>query len=106
VPGLCGNGIINPNETCGEPGLPVCAAGQMCLACTCRQLGDCTDNGGTPDLFDVIEEIDVLLQRKTPDANQMILCDVDCNATIDLFDVLKTIDVVLQRIQPPLTCPN
>ena len=78
----------------------------MCLDCTCRQLGDCQDGGGTPNLFDVLEMIDILLQRKTPTAHQMILCDVDCNTNVDLFDVLKTIDVVLQRIQPPLTCPH
>ena len=98
--------MINPNETCGEPGLPVCGTGQLCLSCTCRQLGDCQDNGGTPNLFDVLEMIDILLQRKTPDANQMTLCNVDCDTDIDLFDVLKTIDVLLQRIQPPLPCPN
>ena len=104
--GLCGNGIVNPNETCGEPGLPVCAAGNLCVGCTCRQLGDCQDNGGTPDLFDIIEMIDVLLQRKVPTADQAILCDVDCNTHVDLFDVLKTIDLLLQRIQPPLQCPS
>jgi hypothetical protein len=106
VPGLCGNGIVNPNETCGEPGLPLCAGGNLCLGCTCRQLGDCQDNGGTPNLFDIIEMIDVLLQRKMPTADQTILCDVDCNTQVNLFDVLRTIDVVLQRIQPPLQCPN
>jgi hypothetical protein len=78
----------------------------MCLGCTCRQLGDCQDNGGTPNLFDIIEMIDVLLHRKTPTADQEILCDVDCNAQVNLFDVLKTIDVVLERIEPPLQCPN
>ena len=78
----------------------------MCLDCTCRQLGDCQDSGGTPNLFDVLEMIDILLQRKTANAHQMILCDANCDTSINLFDVLKTIDVVLHRIQPPLQCPN
>ena len=103
---MCGNGIVNAGETCGEPSLPLCPSGQLCLACTCRQLGDCTDNGGTPNLFDIIEMIDVLLERQMPTVHQETLCDVDCDTDVDLLDVVKTIDLVLQRIQPPLQCPN
>ena len=84
--------------------MPACAAGQLCLNCTCRQLGDCQDGGGAPDLFDVVEMIDILLQRQAPDTNQTFLCNVDCDTDIDIFDVLKTIDVLLGRIQPPLEC--
>ena len=61
---------------------------------------------GSANMTTQQETIDILLQRKTPDANQMILCNVDCDTDIDLLDVLKTIDVVLQRIQPPLQCPH
>jgi hypothetical protein len=63
-------------------------------------------DGGVPNLFDVLEMIDVLLERQAPDANQTILCDVDCDQSIDLFDVLKLIDLILERIEPPLQCPQ
>ena len=106
MPGLCGNGEIDPSESCGEDVLPACALGELCLNCACRQLGDCQNNGGTPDLFDVIETIDLVLERHAPTTEQLTLCDDDCDADIDVFDVLSTIDVVLHRTTPPLTCPN
>jgi hypothetical protein len=105
VPPTCGNGVVDPNETCGETMLPPCASGELCLDCACRQLGDCRNDGGVPNLFDVLEMVDVLLGRQMPDANQMILCDVDCDTQVDLFDALKAIDLVLGRIQQPLECP-
>jgi hypothetical protein len=73
--------VVDPNETCGEPTLPPCPSGELCLDCACRQLGDCRVDGGTPDLFDVLEMIDVLLERQVPDANQVVLCDVDWTRT-------------------------
>jgi hypothetical protein len=63
-------------------------------------------DGGVPNLFDVLEMIDVLLERQVPDANQAVLCDVDCDQSIDLFDVLELIDLILERIEPPLQCPQ
>lgn len=93
-------------EICGEPGLSACGTGQLCVGCRCRQMGDCQNDGGAPNLFDVLEALDIILERQTADANQMILCNVDCDTDIDLLDVLETIDVVLQRIPPPPPCPN
>jgi len=93
-------------EVCGEVALPACPAGELCLNCTCRQLGDCQSNGGDPNLFDVIEMIDLVLERHMPTADQLVLCDDDCDMDIDLFDVITVIDVVLRRIEPPLQCPE
>jgi hypothetical protein len=32
---VCGNGIIEPNESCGELGLPLCKEGTVCIDCEC-----------------------------------------------------------------------
>jgi hypothetical protein len=93
-------------ETCGEAVLPACAAGELCVNCACRQLGDCRNDGNGIDVFDINEKIDIVLGRKTPTAAQVILCDDDCDADIDLFDILNEIDVVLGVTQPPLLCPQ
>ncbi|OIO52948.1 hypothetical protein AUJ46_06460 [Candidatus Peregrinibacteria bacterium CG1_02_54_53] len=34
-PPICGNGISETGETCGEPSLPSCPAGQVCQSCQC-----------------------------------------------------------------------
>jgi hypothetical protein len=95
---------VDPGEVCGEPTLPACENGLLCVQCACRQLGDCQNNGNGVDLFDIIEKIDIVLQRRQPTDAQMILCDDDCNAKIDLFDVLNEIDVVLGTKSAPLVC--
>jgi len=74
------------------------------LNCVCRQLGDCQDNGNGIDLFDVLEMIDIVLQRHLPTSTQLVLCDDDCDMDIDLFDILNAIDVVLGKTTPPLLC--
>jgi subtilase family serine protease len=106
LPPDCGNGVEDPQEVCGEPALPDCANGELCLNCVCRQLGDCQDNGNGIDLFDVIEMIDIVLQRRQPTSTQLVLCDDDCDMDIDLFDILNAIDVVLGKTAPPLRCPQ
>jgi hypothetical protein len=102
--GVCGNGIVDDGETCGEPTLPACENGLLCVECACRELGDCQNNGNGVDLFDVIEKIDLVLQRHQPTPAQLVLCDDDCNMKIDLFDILNEIDVVLGVTTPPLVC--
>jgi hypothetical protein len=76
------------------------------VSCLCRQLGDCQNNGNGVDLFDIIEKIDLVLQRKQPTSPQVVLCDDDCDLDIDLFDILNEIDVVLGVTMPPLVCPQ
>lgn len=93
-------------ETCGEVTLPDCPFGELCVDCACRQLGDCQNNGGDIDLFDIIETIDLVLGRDTPAPAQVVLCDDDCDADIDLFDILLGIDAVLGRVETPLLCPQ
>ena len=106
MPGLCGNGRVDPNETCGESGLPACAPGLLCVNCACRELGDCRDDGNGVDLFDIVELIDLVLGRHAPTPAQTITCDDDCDADIDLFDALNAIDAVLGRVDRPLVCPT
>jgi hypothetical protein len=106
MPGLCGNGEIDPMEDCGEDVLPECSVGLLCVNCACRELGDCQDNGGGIDLYDIIEKVDIVLGRETPTASQLVLCDDDCDTDIDLFDVLNEIDAVLGVIETPLLCPE
>jgi hypothetical protein len=67
-------------------------------------LGDCKIDG-TINLFDVLEAIDIVLQRKTPTGDQTVVCDPNCDGLIDLFDVLLEIDALLGRIPQPLECP-
>ena len=95
---------MNTGETCGEPTLPACASGLLCVECACRQLGDCQNNGNGVDLFDIIEKIDIVLQRQQPTNAQVILCDDNCDTKIDLYDVLNEIDVVLGVLTTPLVC--
>jgi subtilisin len=32
---ICGDGVAHPSEQCGEPGLPDCPEGQVCVDCKC-----------------------------------------------------------------------
>ena len=95
---------MEPQEICGEPTLPACPNGELCMECACRQLGDCQNNGNGVDLFDIIEKIDIVLERRQPTSAQVILCDDNCDTQIDLFDILNAIDVVLGVRTPPLVC--
>ncbi|USN54883.1 MAG: hypothetical protein H6765_10615 [Candidatus Peribacteria bacterium] len=33
---MCGDGIVDPGEECGEPGLSCGATGDNCVACACE----------------------------------------------------------------------
>jgi len=85
------------------PLAPACVAGGS-VACG-GELGDCLANGDV-DLFDVLQAIDVVLQRLVPTADQAVLCDVDCDLDTDIFDVVRMIDALLERIPLPLACPG
>ena len=104
LPPACSDGTADPGEECGEPGLLLCAAGQLCVECRCRVRGDCQVGGGV-DVFDVLTQIDLMLGRLTPTPTQMVVCSNDCDPDIDLFDALIGIDVVLGRTNLPLVCP-
>jgi hypothetical protein len=101
----CQNGTINAGEECGEPGLPACASGRLCVECRCRERGDCNVDGAGVNLFDVLTQIDLVLGRIRPTPTQAVVCDDDCSADINLFDVLTGIDVVLGARTLPLLCP-
>jgi hypothetical protein len=84
-------------------------ASQPLQACTqsgsiaCALLGDCVADG-TINLFDVLHKIDIILQRVSPTAIEVIVCDDTCEGDINIFDLLQEIDAILGRIQQPLTC--
>jgi hypothetical protein len=86
---------------CTAQPLPVCTeSGSI----ACGLLGDCV-NDGAIDIFDILQKIDVILQRTSLTPVEAILCDADCSGSIDIFDVLRGIDALLGRIPQPLTCP-
>src|SRR5207249_11243732 len=60
--------------------LPILALGTTALPGTiaCGERGDCRPDGSI-DLFDVLDDIDIVLGRRQPDAAESILCDVQCD---------------------------
>lgn len=42
---VCGNGMADPAEQCGEPGLMSCSAGSSCQGCQCVPSADSCGNG-------------------------------------------------------------
>jgi hypothetical protein len=70
----------------------------------CEVLGDCAVDNGVIDIFDVLNTIDIILQKVAPTSVETIVCDDNCDGVINIFDVLQEIDAILGRISQPLTC--
>jgi hypothetical protein len=83
-----------PLQTCAQNGSVICEV-----------LGDCAIDNGTIDIFDVLNQIDIILGRAAPTSAETVVCDDTCDATIDIFDVLEGIDAILGVVPQPLTCP-
>jgi hypothetical protein len=72
----------------------------------CEVLGDCNIDNGVIDIFDVLNKIDIIIEKVAPTSAESIVCDDTCDGAIDIFDVLQEIDAILGVIPQPLTCPQ